>query len=87
MKRSTLYVKAVVDIMHLSKCGPSPRLCLWFLKPACSIYLCLPVDPSVPAFLLLSPKLKANELTSTHTALPKEFLSTSSTRYFPIHFC
>lgn len=48
------------------------------LKPAGSIYLRLPVDPSVPAFLLLSVKLKANELTSTHTALPKEFLSTPS---------
>lgn len=28
-------------------------LCLLFLKPICSIYLCLPVDPSVPASLLL----------------------------------
>lgn len=72
--------------MYLSKCGPAPQLWLWFVKPVCSIYLCLPVDPSVPAFLLLSPKLKANELTSTHTALPKEFLSTSSPEWFLIHF-
>lgn len=54
--------------MYLSKRGPSTQLCLWFQKPVCSIYLCLPVDPSAPAFLLLSLKLKANEQTSTCTA-------------------
>lgn len=60
--------------MFLNKCSPSLRLCLHFLKPVCSIYLCLPVHPLVPAFLQPSPKLKANELTCTCSALPKEFL-------------
>lgn len=73
-KYSNLYIKAVMEWMFLNKCGPSLRLCLHFLKPVCSIYLCLPVDPLVPAFLQPSPKLKANELTCTCSALPKEFL-------------
>lgn len=63
-----------MEWMFLNKSSPSLRLCLHFLKPVCSIYLCLPVDPLVPAFLQPSPKLKANELTCTCSALPKEFL-------------
>lgn len=72
--------------MSLNRCGPPPHLSLQFLKTVCSLYLSLPVDPSVPASLHLYSKLAANKLTPPHIALPKEFLSTSSPELFLIYF-